>query len=105
MMNAQFAMLPFAAFQWVIAWSLRYVPIPIKNPVIRMVIILMTQMALLGSLVAQIKTYHAMTGINALANNRFIFTVIAPQCLIGLGILFHGAYTRRKKIRNNHGTN
>jgi hypothetical protein len=100
-MTLLLAMLPFTAVLWAITWSLRYLPIPFRSSLTKIIIMLVIGVAFTGTWVAQIGIYRWITGVGGIGNS-FVFEIFIPQSVIALLIMLNGAYHRRnqEKLRS-----
>jgi len=91
--------LPIVVLEWLVSWLLRYVPAPIKNPLIRVPAQIAIGGAIGGLAIAQLRVYQLAAGFDALRGpNRFLAAFVIGQG-IALGIGFQGAWQRRKRDR------
>ncbi len=102
--DARLAMLAFVVTNWLIVWFLRFLPTPIKNPLIRASIQISFAATLLGVVIGQIVLYEFPGGIRVLKNDQFFVVAFLGEYVIGLCILFCQrirASTERKKSRTD----
>lgn len=97
MMSARLAVLPFAGVQLFIFWLMRYLPVPIKNPLLRFIAIIVFPGAVFGIWAGQAVLYRTMTGIRVLKHDRFFMALSFIEYGINLCVLFWTAWERRKK--------
>jgi hypothetical protein len=97
--DARLAMLPLMLLCWAIAWSLRYVPFPIKNPLLRVPIQLIYAFGFGVSGVAQINVFRLRAGIRGelFRNDNLSFIIVLVAGLIGLWLVFNSIAVQRKK--------
>jgi len=95
--GARLAVLPFAALIWLIIWSLRFLPTPIKNPLKRIIIQIFLVVTLGGSVIAQMLLYQSLSGIRVLKNDRFFTVAVSMEAIIGICFGFASAFERRRK--------
>jgi hypothetical protein len=98
--EARLAMLAFAALLWFIAWSLRFLPTPIKNPVKRAAIQLVLATTVGANSVGQVMVYRALSGIRVLGENKFFIVAFLIEHVIALCLMFSSAFERRRQERN-----
>ena len=91
--------LPIVVLEWLVAWLVRYVPVPIRNPLIRVAVQLGFGGGGGGLALAQLRVYQLAAGWDALRGpNRFLAAFVIVQG-IGLCVVFQGAWRRRKRER------
>jgi hypothetical protein len=90
-------MLPFAALQWTMVWCLRFIPLPIKNPLVRAITQIIFAGTLSVSAVAQIQLYRSLTGIRVLKNDHFFISTFVGEYVVGICILLTSARELRRK--------
>ncbi len=95
--SARLVILPFAVFQWLVVWSLRYLPLPIKNQALKFVTIAMYSVGVFGAWIAQILIYRSMTGIYVVRNDHYFQAVFLTEHVIAIAIGFTSAWELRKK--------
>lgn len=95
--TARLYVLLLAPLQWVLVWSVRFLPVPIKNLLIRTVIMLIAIVGVVGVWFAQVTLYRSMTGIYAVKGDNFLFGVTVSDYVISLGVLFIAAAQLRRK--------
>jgi len=90
-------MLLFAALIWLITWSLRFLPTPIKDPLKRLTIQIFLGATSGGSVIAQMLLYQSLSGIRVLKNDRFFSVAVSMEGIIAICLLFASAFERRRK--------
>jgi len=95
-------MLPLMLPYWAIAWSVRYVPLPIKNPLLRVPVQLIYAFGFGASAIGQIYVFRSMAGIKGelFKNDNLSFAILLIGLLVGLWFLFSSAAVQRKKQQN-----
>jgi hypothetical protein len=101
--SARLAMVPFAAPLWLMGWSMRFLPIPIKNPQVRIAAQLTLVVIIGGDIVGQMILYRSLSGIRSnLSNDNVFFILFLGEFVIGLCLIFSSAFALRRKERNEH---
>ena len=92
-------MLPLMLFSWAIAWSLRYVPLPIKNPLLRVPVQLIYAFGVAAPAIGQLFVFRSMAGIKGelFRNDNLSFAIFLIGPLVGLWFVFNSAAVQRKK--------
>jgi hypothetical protein len=102
--EARLAMLPFAVLLWLVGRSLRFLPIPIKNPFVRIFAQLTFAALIVGDILGQMTAYRSLSGIRGnLNDDNVFFTLFIGECVVGLCLMFYSAFALRRKERNKHG--
>jgi hypothetical protein len=102
--EARLAMLRFAALLWLVAWSIRFLPIPIKNPFARILVQLTLAVIIGADALGQISAYRSLSGIHGnLDNDNVFFVLLLGECVIGLCLTFSSAFALRRKEQNENG--
>jgi hypothetical protein len=101
--EARLAMLPFAALLWFMGWSLRFWPIPIKNPFVRVLVQLTAAVIIVGDILGQMSAYRSLSGIRGnLNDDNVFFALFLGEFVIGLCLIFSSAFALRRKERSEH---
>jgi hypothetical protein len=97
--TARLAMLPLMLLCWALAWSLRYVPLPIKNPLLRVPVQLIYAFGFGASTVGQLFVFRSRAGIKGelFRNDNLSFMIVAMADLVGLWLVFNSVAVQRKK--------
>jgi hypothetical protein len=103
--DARLTMLAFAVTNWLIVWFLRFLPTPIKNPLIKVSIQLLLAITLSGAATGQVRVYRSLSEIRVLENDHFFMVAFIMEYAIGACILFASAFERRRRERNQGPTN
>jgi hypothetical protein len=100
--NARLAMLPLMLLCWAIAWSLRYVPLPIKNPFLRVPVQLIYAVGYGASAVGQLIVFRSRAGIRGelFRNDNLSFIIVMIGHLVGLWLIFNSVAVQRKKQKS-----
>jgi hypothetical protein len=102
-LEARLAMLPFAALFWVECWSIRFLPIPLKNPLIRGIVQVTLAALVVGNIWGQMSVYRSLSGIRGnLNDDNVFFALFLGEFVIGLCLIFSSAFELRRKVRNEH---
>jgi hypothetical protein len=102
-LEARLAMLPFAALLWVECWSIRFLPIPLKNPLIRVIVQVTLAALVVGNIWGQMSVYRSLSGIRGnLNDDNVFFALFLGEFVIGLCLIFSSAFELRRKVRNEH---
>ena len=97
--DARLAMLPFIPLWWAIAWSLRYMPFPIKNPFIRVPVQLVLGFGLGALGAGPLFVFRSIAGTKGelFKNDNLSFAIYLIGPLVGLWFMFNSAAVLRKK--------
>jgi hypothetical protein len=97
--TARLAMLPLMLLCLAIAWSLRYIPLPIKNPLLRVPVQLVYAFGLAGSAIGQLYVFRSIAGIKGelFRKDNLSFAILLIGLLVGLWLVFNSVAVRRKK--------
>jgi hypothetical protein len=97
--DARFAMLPFILLWWAIAWSSRYMPFPIKNPLVRVPVQLIYGFGLMALTSGQLIVFRKLAGINGelFKNDNLSFAIFLIGPLVSIGLVFNSVTVRRKR--------
>ena len=97
--TARLAMLPLMLLCWAIAWSLRYVPLPIKNPLLRVPVQLIYAVGFGASAVGQLFVFRSRAGIKGelFRNDNLSFIIVVIADLVALWLVFNSVAVQRKK--------
>jgi hypothetical protein len=94
-------LLPFALGQWLLVWSLRFVPratlsIALLNQILKLAI----AAAASASVIAEMLLYRSLTRQDSLKNDNFFFVVVIGQSLVGIVLAFKsGAIIKERYAR------
>ena len=97
LIKVRLAVLTFAAAQWFVAWLMRYLPLHIKNSVLRLIVQVAFPGAMFGVWMAQGALYRSLTGIQVLKKDQFFTVMTLIEYLISTGVILLVAFERRKK--------
>jgi hypothetical protein len=97
--DATFAMLPFILLWWAIAWSSRYMPLPIKNPLVRVPVQLIYGFGLVALTAGQLIVFRKLAGINGelFKNDNLSFAIFLIGPLVSIRLVFNSVIVRRKR--------
>jgi hypothetical protein len=92
-------MLPFTLLLCAIAWSLRYMPFPIKNSFIRVPVQLFLGFGIGALGAGQLFVFRSMAGIKGelFRNDNLSFIIVVIGHLIGLWLVFNSVKVGRKR--------
>ncbi len=76
---------------------MRYLPLRIKNPELRLTAQVAFPVAMFGVWMAQSALYRPLTGIQVLKKDQFFTAMTLIEYLIGAGVILFVALERRKK--------
>ena len=85
------------ALQWLVAWSLRFVPTTIKTEAMKTVAWLSVSAAWFSTFMIEIFVYRSMTGIRDLNRDGFFTSVFITEGTVSLYILFKSAQALQQK--------
>jgi len=92
--------LAFAPLLWGLAWSLRYLPVPIKNPAVRLIALVIGATAMLAILTAQVLVYRSMTGVQAVGNDPIFMPLTILQNIVFILFVVSSARDRQKRTQS-----
>jgi hypothetical protein len=94
-------LLPFALGQWLLVWSLRFVPrstlsSALSNQILKGVV----AVAASAGVIVEIFLYRSLTGQDSLKNDNFFFAVVIGQSLVVMFLAFKsGAILKERHAR------
>jgi hypothetical protein len=104
MITPKLVLLMFSVLEWLLAWSLRFIPLPQRNrtgitlrsfgPVVFSVMIA-------GGFVAEISSYAALAGNRPLKGDHFVFVAVIVECLIAFVIVLKSESVLRLRQRED----
>ena len=89
--------LPFAAILWGVAWSARYIPVPIKSSLLRLAVQLAFSAILIGTWVAQIRVYLWVAGL--VSQDNLLVGLLIVENAIGIGLVLLSARARERRTQ------
>jgi hypothetical protein len=95
--SARLILFAFAVAQAILAWSIRFVPRPIKNPLVRAIVTVGVTTAAGLLVLEEMLQYSAATGHVPLKNDNFFVMGIVVQHVISLVIIFNSDSALRRK--------
>jgi hypothetical protein len=97
--HAHLALVGLTLLLWVIAWSLRYVPLPIKDPLVRRIVQLIYGGGVGAFFIIEPMLYRTMTGNNGnlLKNDHFLSVIVMTQAVGSTCIALIALLVRRWK--------
>lgn len=98
MTSGLWAILPLALFQWLVAWSLRYMPVNIRNTLARLLLLLCVGVCLGGVPIAQIIIYRSITKIHDLRKDNYFLAILFAELIVSLVIVFLSAAKRAGRL-------
>lgn len=98
MTSARWAILPMALFQWLVAWSLRYLPLHVTGTFTRLLLILSVALAIIAVPIAQILIYRSLTNNYDLRKDGYFLAVFFIEHIISLFIILLSASKRAGRL-------
>jgi hypothetical protein len=93
-------LLPFALGQWVLAWSLRFLPRRDSlSAFLKGVLQIAIAATLLTVILAELFLYKSLTGQDSLRDDNFFFTVMIAQGLVTVALTFSSDSALKRKER------
>jgi hypothetical protein len=89
--------LPFAGIQWALTWTLRYLPVPMKNSLLRLLVQLTLSLVFVGIWITQIKVYMWVAGLAS--GDNVIVAVLIAENVIGFGLILLAVRARQRRIQ------
>lgn len=90
--------LPFTVLLWSVSWCARYIPVPIKNWLVRLAVQLTLGIAVIAICIGQIVVYRSVAGLVA-ADNLLVGLVIAEN-VVGFIIILLDVRARQKRTQS-----
>jgi hypothetical protein len=82
-------LLPFALGQWLLAWSLRFVPrSTLSSALLNQILKVAVAAAASAGVIAEIILYRSLTRQDSLKNDNFFFVMVIGQSLVGIVLAF-----------------
>ncbi|SRR5579872_390121 len=97
--HARIVITSLAPLEWMIIWLSRYIPVPIKNASIRIVVEIAFALCIIGPWFVQVVIYQSIGGIRIPGKDHFFLGLTIIEHGVGIGILYRIAFERRKKER------
>ncbi len=94
---ARLAVLPLALLEWLVIWLNRYIPVPIRNAPIRVLVQAVAGILVVTPWFFQTSIYRSISGVRVLGKDHFFMALTVTEHAVALGIMYRIAFERRKR--------
>ena len=101
MLRTRLILLIFAATEVLVAWSLRFLPRPIKSRLVSGILAVLVGIALFSVIIGQLLQYSAATGHVPLKNDSFFMVVFFAEHITTMLITLNSDYVARRKVKSS----